>query len=198
MNFLAHTYLSGSDKDIMIGNFIADHVKGRDINNFRPGIVNGIKLHRKIDEYTDHHPIFNQSKQRLLKNYRHYSGVLVDMFYDHFLAANWKDYSSEDLHAYTRKKYRILMRNFLILPTETKQMLPFAMRTNWLASYRKLEFLQRALSGMAIRTPFKSGMENAVSDLKDDYDLYQEEFREFFDEIMNFVETEEGILLSHR
>ena len=198
MNFLAHVYLSGENNDIMIGNFIADHVKGNDIDDFRMEISRGIKLHRMIDDYTDHHPIFNQSKQRLSSTYRHYSGVLVDMFYDHFLAANWKDYCSENLYVYTRKKYRILMKNFLILPSETKKMLPFMMSTNWLASYKKLDFLQRALSGMAIRTPFKSGMENAVSDLKDDYDLYQAEFRSFFDEMMKFVQDEEGIILSQK
>jgi len=197
MNFLAHVYLSGDNRDVMIGNFIADQVKGNDIDDFRPGISRGIRLHRMIDDYTDHHPIFNESKQRLFKSYRHYSGVLVDMFYDHFLGANWKDYSHENLYAYTRKKYRILMRNFFILPSETKQMLPFMMKTNWLASYRKIEFLQRALSGMAIRTPYKSGMENAISDLKDDYELYEAEFRSFFLEIMSFVQKEEGINLQY-
>ena len=57
MNYLAHLYLSSGNKDLMIGNFIADHVKGNAINNFSDEIISGIKLHRLIDDFTDHHPI---------------------------------------------------------------------------------------------------------------------------------------------
>lgn len=186
MNFLAHTFLSGKNEDIMIGNFIADHVKGSNIMRFRPGIVKGIKLHRKIDTFTDSHPLFIKSKRRLQGKYHKYAGVITDMFYDHFLAANWHDYSDEDLIEFTSKTYKLLLWNFFILPAKTKKILPFMVGSNWLASYAHLNFLQRSLEGIAMRTPFKSGMENAVTDLKNDYDKFHLEFNGFFPEVIDF------------
>ena len=93
MNFLAHIYLSGDNEELKIGNFIADSVKGKQYLEYPPGIIDGIVLHRAIDTFTDTHPIVSRSVERLFERYGHYSRVIVDILYDHFLAANWKDYS---------------------------------------------------------------------------------------------------------
>ncbi len=186
MNYLAHVYLSHNNEDLMIGNFIADHVKGKAIMDFSDEIRAGIVLHREIDQYTDSHPVFLKSKMRLANNYRKYAGVIVDMFYDHFLAANWNDYSDEGLEEYTKRNYKILMKKFIILPRKTKYILPFMAKSNWLMNYGSFEGLHRALSGMAKRTPYESRMEKATVDLKIDYELYKQEFREFFPEVINF------------
>jgi acyl carrier protein phosphodiesterase len=186
MNYLAHVYLSGENEEILIGNFIADHVKGKAILGFSDGIKAGIKLHREIDRFTDSHPRFLMSKNRLAKKYRKYAGVIVDMFYDHFLAANWHDYSDEGLEVFTHRVYWILMKKYFILPPKTKYILPFMAKSNWLMNYGNLEGLHRALSGIAKRTHFESGMENATEDLKKDYELYEQEFRVFFPEVLRF------------
>jgi acyl carrier protein phosphodiesterase len=184
MNFLAHLYLSGENEEIIVGNFIADHVKGKAFNNFKDEIKMGIHLHRAIDAFTDSHPIFIQSKNRLAPNYRKYAGVIADMFYDHFLSAYWKDYSIEKIESFTSRMYRIVMKRFFILPMKTQRILPFMAKDNWLKAYGTPEGLSRALSGMAKRTPFESGMENAISDLKKDYDLYKLEFESFFPQVI--------------
>ena len=96
MNFLAHLYLSGNDPLVRLGNFIGDFVKGRDLaDRYEPAIVKGIELHRAIDEFTDQHAIVKQSKMRLRPKYRHYAPVIVDIFYDHFLAAGWDNHSEQ-------------------------------------------------------------------------------------------------------
>lgn len=190
MNFLAHLYLSGDNDEIIIGNFIADHVKGNKIDAFGKGIQDGIRLHRKIDQYTDAHPVFLKSKSRLAGNYRKYAGVIVDMYYDHFLSAYWPQYSDEPIQKFTMRMYKILMRRYFILPPKTKRILPFMAKDNWLVGYGKLDGLKMALTGMSRRTPFDSRMENAVMDLKADYNLYKNEFEEFFPEIVLFSETE--------
>lgn len=190
LNYLAHSYLSFTHDDRMIGNFIADHVKGNHISKFREGIIEGILLHRKIDAFTDTHPVFLKSKRRLQSKYGKYKGVVIDMYYDHFLASNWCLYSDENIHEFTRKNYMVLMKNYLILPPKTKRLLPFMMRSNWLASYASLNFLKKSFEGIAFRSTFKSGMEHAVMDLKSDYEGFLGDFRSFFPEIIEYTINE--------
>lgn len=188
MNFLAHLFLSGDDEEIITGNFIADHVKGEAVMKFSVGIQMGIKLHREIDGFTDAHPVFLKTKHRLNGNYRRYSGVVADMYYDHFLSADWQTYSNEDLMAFTDRIHDILIKRFPILPERSQRFIAYMKRFNWLTGYGTFEGLGMALSGMAIRTPFNSGMENAVLDLKAHYDLYKQEFGLFFPDIIKFVD----------
>ena len=100
MNYLAHIYLSNEEEEITLGNFIADGIKGKKYIQFPLGIQQGILLHRAIDSFTDAHPIVRKSTRRLHKKYGHYSGVIVDILYDHFLAKNWMKYHSIPLHKY--------------------------------------------------------------------------------------------------
>ncbi len=190
MNFLAHLYLSGNHEKILIGNFIADFVKGKvALANFESEIVLGIELHRAIDAFTDSHSIVKQSKARLSPKYRHYSGVIVDMFYDHFLAANWNNYNSIALPLYAQSVYALLGSHELILPAGAKRMLPYMSKHDWLVSYSTTEGIQRALLGMAKRTPYESKMEEATTDLINSYNLFQEEFKMFFPILANFCES---------
>ena len=185
MNFLAHLYLSGDHPDLMVGNFIADHVKGNQIEIYNSGIKDGIILHRRIDAYTDSHQIVRKSVMRLRPGFRKYAGVVVDMFYDHFLAANWHDYSDVTLEVFAAKCYSVLQNHKELLPERTKRMLHFMARDNWLHAYARTDGIHAALDGMASRTAFHSGMENAVDALLEDYDAYLSEFRIFFPEIIN-------------
>lgn len=188
MNYLAHAYLSGDDKWIIIGNFIGDHVKGKEIEKFNHKVQQGIKLHRHIDYYTDTHPIVKSSIYRLQEKYHKYSGVVVDMFYDHFLALNWTDYSREELRVFTRRIYQTISSHYLMLPRKTKWILPFMRQSDWMASYADLDGLQRALEGMAWRTRFKSKMEYAVVDLEINYEIFLKEFRTFFPDLIRHAE----------
>jgi acyl carrier protein phosphodiesterase len=189
MNFLAHLYLSGDDPEVMVGNFIGDFVKGGNLRGrFRPGIAAGIELHRAIDDFTDAHPVVDRSKQRLRPELRHYSPVVADMFYDHFLAANWNRYHSVPLPLYAAGVYRLLETYHDILPESVMAILPYMVGGNWLVSYAHIEGIQRALNGMAARTPYESGMETATDLLRAHYDSFKEDFTEFFPELTRFVE----------
>ncbi len=188
MNFLAHLYLSGNDEDLIVGNFIADMVKGRQIENFHENVVRGIHMHRKIDSFTDSHPVVDKSKMRLRNKYRLYAGVVVDMFYDHFLASNWREYSSLPLNKYVSNAYQLLLKNYFLLPVRARNVLPFMIASNWLVNYAHMDKLQNNLQGMARRTPFNSGMEQAVDDLRKHYDDFAAEFAAFFPELIAYVE----------
>jgi len=186
MNFLAHLYLSGSDSKIRLGNFIADFVKGGNFaTRFESGITKGIELHREIDHFTDHHAVVQESKNRLRPKYRHYSGVIVDVFYDHFLAVNWKKYSNESLTSFAANSYEIIMQHDAILPEELKAMMPYMIKGNWLVNYATIDGIHRSLSGMARRTPYQSKMEEASIDLKENFEGFQNEFTRFFPDLQH-------------
>ena len=188
MNFLAHLYLSGDDDRLIIGNFIADMVKGKQINGYPAGITKGILLHRDIDMFTDQHPVVRKSKERLRAKYRLYAGVIVDMYYDHFLAKNWSSYSIHSLEDYAQKAYTLLQQHFEMLPPRAQYILPFMVENNWLVNYAEAEKMKRFFGGMSRRTPFPSGMENAVEDLLLHYADFGREFADFFPELKDYVE----------
>jgi len=188
MNFLAHAVLSGEQKKILVGNFVGDFIKGRQaLMKYDPEIIRGVELHRAIDEFTDVHPIVHESKDRLRATYRHYAGVIVDVFYDHFLARNWSAYHTTRLEDFVADTYRTLKEFTNVLPASFRGMLPYMISGNWLVNYREVSGVHRTLSGMASRTPYESNMEHASKDLEKHYDAFKAEFERFFPELEKFA-----------
>jgi len=186
MNYLAHLYLSFGDEQLLVGNYIADAVKGRQIEQFQEGIKSGIILHRKIDEFTDKHPVVEQSKSRIRSRYRKYAGVVVDMYYDHFLAAGWLNYADIPLQQFTKNAYRTLFKYYMKMPGKMKRVLPAMAVGNWLASYADVDNIGLALKGMSMRTKFDSGIENGRDELIKYYDELRNDFEFFFPELIDF------------
>jgi acyl carrier protein phosphodiesterase len=169
----------------MIGNFIGDFVRGRNLTEqFTRNIALGIELHREIDEFTDSHRVVLESKKRLRPKYRHYAPVIVDVFYDHFLAIHWNDYHKMPLAAFAANAYYELEQRKDILPERVLYLLPYMIRGNWLVNYSNTEGIHRALSGMAQRTPYESKMEEATADLKKYFTEFDKEFLAFFPELV--------------
>ena len=186
MNFLAHIHLSGENEMIKIGNFMADGVRGKQYENFPLAIQKGILLHRAIDTFTDAHPIFRQSTKKLHSRYHHYAGVIVDMYYDHFLAKNWSDYHNESLALYSEKFYQSLLDNHSILTSKTQHLLPYMMEYNWLVNYQSVTGLESILSQMDRRTKNQSLMRFAIEELVAHYDKFEAEFSLFYKEVQLF------------
>lgn len=186
MNFLAHIHLSGENEFIKIGNFMADGVRGKQYENFPQEIQKGILLHRAIDTFTDAHPLFRQSTKKLHSRYHHYAGVIVDMYYDHFLAKNWSDYHPESLAIYSEKFYQSLLENHSILTSKTQHLLPYMMEYNWLVNYQSVPGLEGILSQMDRRTKNQSLMRFATEELVAHYDEFEAEFSLFYKEVQLF------------
>lgn len=184
MNFLAHIYLSGSEEQVIIGNFIADGIKGKSYQNHPPGIQKGVLLHRFIDSFTDSHPTVRQSTARLHANYRHYSGVIVDILYDHYLAKNWAAYHPQPLADYVQDFYELLHQHYESLPVRTKRLMPYMIADNWLLSYATVDGIGKILSQMNHRTKGRSRMDQAVTELQEYYEAFEQEFTEFFQELI--------------
>lgn len=186
MNYLAHIYLSDENEGITIGNFIADGVKGKKYTKFPKEIQKGILLHRGIDSYTDFHPTVRKSTKRLHENYGHYSGVIVDILYDHFLAKNWNKYHSQPLDEYIQDFYQLLRDSYDVLTPRIKRMMPYMISDNWLLSYVTVEGISKILVQMNRRTNHTSKMNFAVIELEEYYNEFENEFTSFFEELRDF------------
>ena len=186
MNFLAHIYLSGNQEEVIIGNFIADSIKGNRYLNYPPNISKGILLHRAIDTFTDSHPTVRRSTARLHKNYGHYSGVIVDILYDHFLAKNWSRYCTTSLEKFAQNFYALLEKYFHQLPSNIQRMMPIMINNNWLLSYATVEGIGKILAQMNIRTKGVSKMDEAVKELVEFYDEFEADFTSYFEELREF------------
>jgi len=184
MNYLAHIYLSGDNDLVTIGNFIADGIKGKRYKKFSKDIQIGILLHRHIDTYTDAHKTVRLSTKRLHEKYSHYSGVIVDILYDHFLAKNWASYSDKPLDKYIEKFYDSLEINYDLLPLRIQKMMPYMLADNWLLSYASIDGISRVLDGVNRRTKNHSSMNEAVVELEEFYTEFENEFSAFFDELI--------------
>lgn len=176
---------------------MGDFVKGSQLDRFPEMVAKGIILHREIDSYTDNHPVVMQSKDKLREKYRHYSGVIVDMYYDHFLAVNFSDYSQDSLENFARKKYELLEDHWHLIPPRGQNMLPYMIRGDWLTNYAKKEGIHRSLTGLSRRTKFKSNLDLAIQDLVEHYDELELEFRQFFEEIrVHISQFREDLIIS--
>ena len=165
---------------------MADGVRGKQYENFPREIQKGILLHRAIDTFTDAHPLFRQSTKKLHSRYHHYSGVIVDMYYDHFLAKNWTNYHSENLTNYAANFYQSLTDNFQLLTPKTQNLLPYMVEYNWLVNYQSIPGLERILSQMDHRTKNQSLMCFATEELVAHYDEFESEFALFYKEVQQF------------
>lgn len=171
---------------VTVGNFVADSIRGKKYLKYPKSFQNGVILHRAIDTFTDAHPTVRLSTKKLHSNYHHYSSVIVDIFYDHFLAKNWSRYCDTPLDVYVEAFYDLLREHYDILPLNIKKMMPYMIADNWLLNYAHIEGISSVLNGMNRRTNNRSKMNYAVNELEEYYDDFQNEFFSFFDELILF------------
>ncbi len=188
MNLLAHTALSGNSDKILVGNFIADFIKGNQYKHYEPEIIEGILLHRKIDQFTDQHPMTRRSTARLQTDYGKYAPVLVDIFYDHFLAIHFKELTRRELQTHSEATYRILENHTDILPVSVQSFLPNMIAQNWLFRYYDLGGILKALEGINKRAKFANHLDQAIHNLEHNFEDFQDDFLSFFPDIQHFSE----------
>lgn len=190
MNYLAHVFLQRSSPDLMIGGLLGDFVKGALGARFSPTVQEGILLHRAVDRYTDGHPIVRASTALVSPVRRRFAGILVDVFYDHFLARHWSRYSEQTLQVFTHQVYAALASRSAYYPERLQRILPFMTEQDWLASYMRIESVDAALRGIARRFqryPRAAALEDGIQDLIQNYEALEQQFLEFFPELTAFV-----------
>jgi len=194
MNFLAHLYLSGDNVDVRMGNLIGDFVKGRSLGRYPDGVQKGIFLHRAIDFYTDTHPATFEVRQLFRQGYRKYAGVVVDVFFDHFLARYWGTFSPYPLRGFTRKFYYQMALRYRELPKSVRNLLPLLIQTDRLYSYHKVEGVESALQIMSRVTSLPDETKFAIETLNYHYSYIRDQFLIFFPDLIDFVKVDYNIV----
>lgn len=190
MNFLGHLVLSGTDPLVITGNFMADAVKGRDLSSHPEGIQRGIRLHRRIDTFTDQHALTLRGRERLRPHCGKFAGVALDMFYDHCIASTWND--TEDLASFARRSYAVLQAHAHLMPERTRYMLPYMVQRDWLSSYARIEGIADALSGLARRVTNGSRLVGAERVFAAHRDAYIGECSAFLQDLRTHLSRENG------
>jgi acyl carrier protein phosphodiesterase len=186
MNHLAHFFLSDNKEDIMIGNFIADFITNKELPLFTEGVQRGIMLHREIDAFTDSHPVVKQSTKRLHPFHHKYAPVIVDIYYDFLLAKNWPTYAppSVKLADFIENIYQILKKRNSELPEKLKKRLPYMIKNNWLMTYTTIEGLNDTFERVERQAAFPGNFGNAAHHLEIYMEEFEEEFNNFFPDLM--------------
>jgi acyl carrier protein phosphodiesterase len=187
MNYLAHLYLSEPTEAAWLGSLLGDFVKGPLDGRYGEDITRAITLHRKIDSFTDTHPVVLRSKSRISAGRRRYAGIMMDMFYDHFLAKYWREFHDEPLDEFTARIYAILGRQHAMLPERLQRMAPNMAQWNWLASYAQVHSIHAALDRMGLRLKRENRLLNSADELVEHYGELEADFRAFMPQVLQFA-----------
>lgn len=187
MNYLAHLFLSGRTAEALIGGLLGDFVKGSIGNDYDARVRMGISLHRKIDRYTDDHEVVVASRRLVSNERRRFAGIMVDVFYDHFLARHWSRYAAVPLDEFTREVYAILLQYHHNFPRRLQDIVPRMVQDDWLGSYRELWRVGAALDGISRRLRRSSTLAGGLEELETNYVCFEEHFLAFFPQLMQHV-----------
>lgn len=191
MNYLAHLYLADDAHEAVIGSLMGDFVKGPVEQNAPAWVRPAVIQHRRIDSFTDAHAIVRQSKQRIGPEFRRYAGILIDMFYDHFLAVEWHTYAHITLSGFTSRVYEVIDQHLETLPEAMRPTMAYMLGNDLLGSYQRIEGIGRALRGIESRLRRPSRLGAGIGELERLYPLLRQDFHAFFPELVCFVDREE-------
>jgi len=187
MNFLAHLLLSGNKDGVIIGNYVGDFVKGKltdeKTRTWNPEYVTGLKLHRFIDMYTDAHPVVREAKNKAALVHGRLAGIIVDIYFDYFLAKYFSDFCNESLWTYSHRIYSLIEKNEYLIPEEMIPMSNAMIRQDWLNSYKSYEGIDLTFSRMSRRAGFMSPIKDAGLELRKNHEFYNEKFQVFYPDL---------------
>ncbi len=192
MNYLGHAYLSFGDSEIITGNLIGDHVKGKlALNNFPENISKGIILHRKIDSFTDVHTATKEAAQYFKKEYGLYAGSIMDVLFDHFLANDKRFFASElVLLEFSLQIFSKIDLHAAHLPETFARYFPYMKSQNWLYNYRTNDGILQSLNGLSKRAKYIAPIGKAHQIFMENYDVLNKYYFYLIDDLIKFTKNE--------
>lgn len=186
MNYLAHLHLGGSQPEQLLGSLYGDFVKGPLKGDYPPRVEQAIDLHRRLDGFTDHHPLCRQARDRFDPELLRFSGIVLDVFFDHCLARHWQTYSKLPLPDFTEQVYQLLLDQ-PHLPGRLQQVAPYMIADDWLGSYQEFKVIRRALAGISRRLGQPGLLDAFWPQLEKHYDLLTQDFHQLYPELQGFA-----------
>jgi acyl carrier protein phosphodiesterase len=197
MNWLAHLFLSETSTENRLGNLLGDLVKGKEVDILNHNLKRGIDRHYTIDTFTDTHETVKISKRRMGEDHARFSGVLIDVFYDHFLAKNWGSYSQTTLSDFTIEIYSTFQSYPGEIPTEAQQIIQYMIKEDWLTSYQHLDGITNTLKRIEYRIKRRSGRQinllQSMEMLEQEYINLEQDFQSFFPELQQKMQEYSAI-----
>jgi acyl carrier protein phosphodiesterase len=188
MNYLAHARLSFNQPQILVGNMISDFVKGKRQFDYPDAVQKGIRLHRDIDNFTDTHEATRQIKFFFKPQYRLYAGPFTDVVYDHFLANDKLEFSTDDdLKEFANASYQILDANLILLPEIFKKMLPHMIENNWLYNYKTKWGIEKSFAGLVKRAHYLTESDIAFDIFNTHYESIKSCYQFFYPDLKKFA-----------
>ncbi len=194
VNFLAHTYLSFEQPAIIVGNYLGDFVKKKEIERLPSDVKHGIFLHRKIDHFTDQHPVVKAGTKHLHKRVGKYAPVVLDIYFDFLLSNRWDEYSDKDLPDFCREAYDALIAYQGVMPVPIASRMKKMVADRWLENYKTYAGLQRVFNFLDRRAKYAGDLTTVPHFLKKKEYKLRQIFDEFFPELVDFVQTEMGLV----
>lgn len=187
MNYLAHAVLSGFNEEILIGNFIADHVRGNNYSHYSEGIIKGIHLHRQIDSFTDAHPSFKQCKRFFYNGFERYSGVLVDIYFDYLLTQHFQEWQKVELRPFCDYAYSVYSRNEEILPRSSRNFLNYVLENDVYFNYAQIEGIEKVLFHLSHRLKHGIFLNESLTLFTENSNEMRTQFDVFWKDIKSFL-----------
>ncbi|GAC1437847.1 MAG: acyl carrier protein phosphodiesterase [Sediminibacterium sp.] len=196
MNYLAHAYLSFNYPDILVGNMISDFVKGKKQYDYPLPVQAGIRLHRDIDGFTDHHPATRAAKQLFRPEAGLYAGAFMDVVYDHFLALDKAELTEEQWKDFVSEVYRQLTEREALLPERFARMLPYMSSQNWLFNYRFAWGMERSFEGVAGRAKYLEHAKGVFDLFNRHYRSLEQYYHDFFPDVKKYAQAQLAVRLN--
>jgi acyl carrier protein phosphodiesterase len=191
VNHLAHALVAERAGGSIVGNLMGDFVKGRPEDRYGGALLAGIRLHRRVDVFADENEVFARSRVRILPPLRRYAGILVDIFYDHFLAKRWTEFADRPLRDFADAVYEELRTEHDALPPRMTGFVSYMIDTDLLVAYREREGIARAFAGMSRRIRHENPLNEAIGELDREYEALESDFLEFFPQLLAAVDSGE-------
>ena len=184
MNHLAHALLAGDDDALLLGSLLGDFWRGAPDPAWSAGVRRGVLLHRSIDVYTDSHPVVGASRARFEPPWRRYAGILVDMYFDHALARDWRRHAAEPIAGFSQRIGALLADNAAWLPPAMNRFARYADEHGLYAAYARRTAIERALAGIGTRLRRPNPLATAGPALWAQAPALDAAFAEFFPELV--------------
>ena len=185
MNHLAHLYLSSDNDEEMVGQFIADAVKGNDFNLYSPDIRNGILLHRWVDSFTDTHDLVKELRAEYRPKLGLYSGVLIDLVFDYFLAKDFQAHAGRELEEFQQFTFSVLNKHEDIFPEKMKRYFFHMKDREFMMKYAHPVGMAVIVRQMGMRIPRGEALVEAGDFFQGHVEVASNYFPDFFVELKN-------------